>query len=690
MDALASLPNGSKQAKELVLKIKDSLLEKDALALSRRGHENASSLALRFDDINGLKYILNRELDAIADHREKLIAKISDIDQMMDSPSAEDVERAGNCSNCDHRQKGPLCAHCEMDQLYQMYENRLFLLRSSAANVGEVVSLEDAFTAQQRMLSLKRMNTVKMAARSCGSFEGKLLNEESKSKATEISNIQVTRSPSETENILKLIKANMRQKMGRDLVAASAKHLEVFEAMRKEYAQARLLAVSQRMVLLALDELNMAKTRLCLKFPGEEASHASDEIFKLHLEEIPQRNAQLTGDKFIALEDLLRAKGQFRYLKGLSITRERSKKIPCTDECNSSQSNDGETLTQEKVENSSDKKPVVFGGNVEETCPVCQESLGMQMMVLPCGHMLCCKCLITIADNGAPSDSNPEMKRVSCPSCRYRTHMENIAFIDNGLGETSYSLTISKLQNKEVDAESSISVKGSYGTKMEAVIKRIIGVQASDQNSRFLVFSTWNDVLDVVEHSLSANKIGFIRAKGRRNLDAAIRSFKGKDEGGGKSARVLLLLIQQGANGLNLTEAQHVILIEPLLNPGAEAQAVNRVHRIGQQHTTYVHRFLIKDTVEESIYKLGQLKSHSPNGASMGRKSNQEVSTLTVKDLKMLFKSGTDDCRQPLQADTRENTLGDNNLRELPPSAAAAAAAETRLRQALNGVPSNT
>ena len=83
--------------------------------------------------------------------------------------------------------------------------------------------------------------------------------------------------------------------------------------MRKEYAQARALAVSQRMVLLALDD--MAKTRLCLRFPGEEVSNGIEDIFKVYLEEIPQKNAQLTGDKFVSLDNLRRAKGQLRYLK---------------------------------------------------------------------------------------------------------------------------------------------------------------------------------------------------------------------------------------------------------------------------------------------------------------------------------------------------------------------------------------
>ncbi len=60
-----------------------------------------------------------------------------------------------------------------------------------------------------------------------------------------------------------------------------------------------------------------------------------------------------------------------------------------------------------------------------------------------------------------------------------------------------------------------------------------------------------------------------------------------------KGVQVLLLLIQHGANGLNLLEAQYVVLLEPLLNPAAEAQAISRVHRIGQENKTLVHRFIV-------------------------------------------------------------------------------------------------
>ncbi|MCO5578792.1 hypothetical protein L7F22_032638 [Adiantum nelumboides] len=120
LEVLASVAKESREGKELVRKIKKFLSERDAVALSHRAHANASSLALRFNDLNGLQYVLNRELDAIFDCRNKLLEKLSEADELMKNPSPQDVERAGNCSQCDHSQSGPICAICETDQVYQV------------------------------------------------------------------------------------------------------------------------------------------------------------------------------------------------------------------------------------------------------------------------------------------------------------------------------------------------------------------------------------------------------------------------------------------------------------------------------------------------------------------------------------------------------------------------------------------
>lgn len=58
------------------------------------------------------------------------------------------------------------------------------------------------------------------------------------------------------------------------------------------------------------------------------------------------------------------------------------------------------------------------------------------------------------------------------------------------------------------------------------------------------------------------------------------------------------------SSGLNLVNATHVFLCEPLINTAIELQAIARVHRIGQHRPTTVWMYLVSDTVEESIYQI--------------------------------------------------------------------------------------
>ncbi|KHN39993.1 E3 ubiquitin-protein ligase SHPRH [Glycine soja] len=216
---------------------------------------------------------------------------------------------------------------------------------------------------------------------------------------------------------------------------------------------------------------------------------------------------------------------------------------------------------------------------------------------------------------------------------------------------------------------------------IEAVTRRILWVKANDHRAKVLVFSSWNDVLDVLEHAFAANNITFFRMKGGRKAHVAISQFRGKQNGTKgcegstpKSIQVLLLLIQHGANGLNLLEAQHVVLVEPLLNPAAEALAISRVHRIGQKNKTLIHRFIVKDTVEESIYKLN--RSRSNHSFISGNTKNQDQPVLTLKDVEALLS------RAPLtMPESDENHNTNTNLRHLPPSVATAIAAERRLNE---------
>lgn len=70
------------------------------------------------------------------------------------------------------------------------------------------------------------------------------------------------------------------------------------------------------------------------------------------------------------------------------------------------------------------------------------------------------------------------------------------------------------------------------------------------------------------------------------------------------AVEVFLLHARAHSSGLNLVNANHVFLCEPLLNTAIELQAIARVDRIGQQHETTVWLYIVEGTVEESIHEL--------------------------------------------------------------------------------------
>lgn len=53
-----------------------------------------------------------------------------------------------------------------------------------------------------------------------------------------------------------------------------------------------------------------------------------------------------------------------------------------------------------------------------------------------------------------------------------------------------------------------------------------------------------------------------------------------------------------GIFSVDLTSASSVHLVEPQWNPMVEAQAVDRVHRIGQNRNVTITRYVVKESIE--------------------------------------------------------------------------------------------
>ncbi|OAY86094.1 E3 ubiquitin-protein ligase SHPRH [Ananas comosus] len=117
-------------------------------------------------------------------------------------------------------------------------------------------------------------------------------------------------------------------------------------------------------------------------------------------------------------------------------------------------------------------------------------------------------------------------KWIMCPSCRQRIDFENIAYMVEKKNKETSSTSLNSHQTENV-SKSSIIVKGSYGTKIEAVAKRILWIISTEKEAKILVFSSWNDVLGLLEHALVANGVMFVRMKGGRKSQVALAQFKG-------------------------------------------------------------------------------------------------------------------------------------------------------------------
>jgi hypothetical protein len=127
---------------------------------------------------------------------------------------------------------------------------------------------------------------------------------------------------------------------------------------------------------------------------------------------------------------------------------------------------------------------------------------------------------------------------------------------------------------------------------------------------------------------------------------------------------LLLLPLTSAASGLNIVEANHLILVEPSLSPGKELQAVGRIVRIGQQRPTFVHRFLITNSVEERIFALNAAQreaAHKAEGraaGSDGRHNDEEDDAEEEGDVLLGARGQGEDA---LDARDFANLLGDDD-----------------------------
>ena len=139
--------------------------------------------------------------------------------------------------------------------------------------------------------------------------------------------------------------------------------------------------------------------------------------------------------------------------------------------------------------------------------------------------------------------------------------------------------------------------------KFEAFFELLAPLLA--EGHKVLLFSQFVECLKRLQTELRTQGIPYHMLTGQTvQRQQVVDAFQNDPQ-----ACVFLISLKAGGTGLNLTAASYVVLFDPWWNPAVEAQAIDRTHRIGQDHTVIAYRLVATGTIEEKIFELQQRKA---------------------------------------------------------------------------------
>ncbi|KAJ2852633.1 ATP-dependent DNA helicase Snf21, partial [Coemansia erecta] len=126
-------------------------------------------------------------------------------------------------------------------------------------------------------------------------------------------------------------------------------------------------------------------------------------------------------------------------------------------------------------------------------------------------------------------------------------------------------------------------------------------------NHKVLVFFQMTQIMTIMQDFLDWRGIRCLRLDGSTSDDDRreyMRIFNEPDS----PFKVFLLSTRAGGQGLNLQTADTVVIFDSDWNPSADAQAMDRAHRIGQKNEVRILRLITRGSVEEDILARAEYK----------------------------------------------------------------------------------
>lgn len=228
----------------------------------------------------------------------------------------------------------------------------------------------------------------------------------------------------------------------------------------------------------------------------------------------------------------------------------------------------------------------------ENECPICAEEPMIEQTVTGCWHSACKKCLLDYIKHQQDKGEIPR-----CFNCREVLNTRDIFEVvrdDDPIDPNGKSrITLQRLGSNS-------------SAKVTALISHLKAQRKAHPGMKSVVFSQFTSFLSIIEPQLTRASIPFVRLDG--SMAQAARAAVLKTFSESKKGLVLLLSLRAGGVGLNLTMAKRVYMMDPWWSFAVEAQAIDRIHRMGQTDEVKVCRFIVKESVEERMLKVQERK----------------------------------------------------------------------------------
>jgi len=240
-------------------------------------------------------------------------------------------------------------------------------------------------------------------------------------------------------------------------------------------------------------------------------------------------------------------------------------------------------------------------------------------VITPCAHVFCRQCIERVLDTVKPP---------SCPLCR-KEIVNKKQLLVAGQDEEEDE----KGQTTLADMED-IVVKVS-SSKVNAVLKEMLRIQRDCPDDKIVVVSQFTSFLNILQPLIKDKNFSMVRLDGTMSHGLRSETVSVFQSSKKESPKVMLLSLKAGGVGLNLTAANHLLLLDPAWNPASEWQCFDRTHRLGQKKEVMIYKFITKNSIEETMIEIQEKKKDLISGAF--HIPEEERRRQRVNDIRNIF-----------------------------------------------------